>query len=76
MTTVQVDMERKVVEKPPKYLGRPECGYPKCGRKSVGKYQEIPLCARHLEMAEFLEWYLNELVDKVGWKVKVHGQAK
>ena len=66
MSAVQVGLKREAVEKPPKYLGRPECEYPRCGTASVGWHQSVQLCAKHLEMAEFVEWYLKKQVFKVG----------
>ena len=37
------------------------CLFPKCKKKAYGTYAQIPLCKKHLELAEFICWLLSEL---------------
>ena len=36
------------------------CSYPGCNRVAIDTYHGNPLCAKHLELAEFIDWFLTK----------------
>jgi len=38
------------------------CSYPGCNRVAIDTYYGNPLCAKHLELAEFIDWFLNNVL--------------
>ena len=43
------------------------CNFPGCNSRAVDAHKGLLLCAKHLEMAKFIDWYLGG--DEVGQKV-------